>query len=206
MKQLNYLLLLGLFFVSCKEEKVKYEQIPALTENGINAVIEIPAGTNHKAEYDYDTGEFVVEIRNGKKRVVDFVPYVGNYGFIPSTYMDPSIGGDGDALDILVISESVPSGTVMEVIPIATLELIDGKEIDTKLIAVPVDTTLRVIDATDFMTFTIKYNAAQQIIQNWFLNYKGPGITEMKGWRDERHAMAQVKKWLVNKEAKKESN
>ncbi|MFK7806494.1 MAG: inorganic diphosphatase [Saprospiraceae bacterium] len=201
MKKLNYLsvLFVGLLLLGCKEEKVKYELIPALTEKGINAVIEIPAGTNHKAEYNYDSGGFDVEIRNGKKRVISFVPYVGNYGFIPSTYMDPAIGGDGDALDVLVIAESVPSGTVMEVIPIATLELIDSKEIDTKLVAVPADPALRVIDATDFMTFTLKYNAAQQIIQNWFLNYKGPGIMEMKGWKDERHAMSEVKKWLVKK-------
>lgn len=204
MRYFNCLVLLfGLSLISCKQEKVKFESIDAITENGINAVIEIPAGTNHKAEYNYDSGDFEVEIRNGKKRVVDFVPYVGNYGFIPSTYMDPKIGGDGDALDILVIAESVPSGTVMEVIPIATLELIDGDEIDTKLVGIPVDTTLRVMDATDFMTFTVKYNAAQQIIQNWFLNYKGPGITEMKGWKDERYAMSQVKKWLVEKEEKK---
>lgn len=204
MKQLSYLLVLCfLTLVSCKQEQVRYELIPALTERGVNAVIEIPAGTNHKAEYDYDSGEFTVEIRNGKKRVVNFVPYVGNYGFIPSTYMDPAIGGDGDALDVLVIAESVPSGTVMEVIPIATLELVDDNEIDTKLIAVPVDTALQVIGATDFMTFTLEYNAAQQIIQNWFLNYKGPGVTDMKGWKDERHAMSQVKKWLVKKDKKK---
>jgi inorganic pyrophosphatase len=161
--------------VSFKKEKIGLELLPAITEKGINAVIEIPAGTNHKAEYDYESGEFVVETRNGKKRVVDFLPYVGNYGFVPSTYMDPALGGDGDAIDILVISETVPSGTVMEVIPIAALELMDNNEIDTKLIAVPVDTSLRVMHATDFMTFTIKYNAAQQIIENWFLNYKGLG-------------------------------
>ena len=199
MKQAIPLLLFFLLLTACKQEKIKFETIPALTEKGIHAVIEIPAGTNHKAEYNYDTGTFDVEIRKGKKRVVDFVPYVGNYGFIPSTYMDPAIGGDGDALDILVIAESVPTGTVMDVIPIATLQLIDDKEIDTKIIAVPTDPTLRVIKATDFMTFTLKYNAAQRIIQDWFLNYKGPSTTEMRGWKDEKHAMSEVKKWLVKK-------
>ena len=117
--------------------------------------------------------------------------------------MDPAIGGDGDALDILVIAESVPSGSVVDVIPIATLQLMDDGEIDTKIIAVPVDTALQVIQAKDFMTFTIKYNAAQQIIQNWFLNYKGVGVTTMLGWKDERYAMAEVRKWLVNKNEKK---
>ena len=76
----------------------------------------------------------------------------------------------------------------------------DDGEIDTKLVAVLVDTALQVIAATDFMTFTLKYNASQQIIQNWFLNYKGVGITKMLGWKDERHAMKEVRKWLVKKE------
>jgi inorganic pyrophosphatase len=212
MKPFSYLLVLSLAVLGCKQElenigkkgslgkeKIKYELLPAITAKGINAVIEIPAGTNHKSEYDYESGEFVVETRNGKKRVVDFLPYVGNYGFVPSTYMDPAAGGDGAAIDILVISESVPSGTVMEVIPIASLQLINRKKIDTKLIAVPVDTSLRVMNATDFMTFTIKYNSAQQIIENWFLNYNGPGAMEINGWKDERQAMAEVKKWLSKK-------
>ncbi len=185
-----------LVVVGCRSEKIKFEEVAALTENGIHAVIEIPAGTNHKAEYNYDTGEFEVEIKNGKPRVVDFLPYPGNYGFIPSTYMDPERGGDGDALDILVIAESVPAGTILEVKPIATLQLLDGGEIDTKLIGVPIDTSLQVIEAMDFMTFTLHYNAAQQIIQNWFLNYKGLGVMKMVGWKDERHAMGEVRKWV----------
>ena len=201
-KPLIYLCGLLLLVGSCRTDRVQYQHIDALTENGVNAVIEIPAGTNHKAEYNYESNAFEVEVRNGKERVVDFLPYPGNYGFIPSTHMDPERGGDGDALDILVIAESVPPGTVMEVKPIATLQLLDGGEIDTKLIGVPVDSSLQVIDAMDFLTFTLEYNAAQQIIQNWFLSYKGLGKMELIGWRDDRHAMAEIMKWLVDKEEK----
>ena len=39
-------------------------------------------------------------------------------------------GGDVDAIDVLVLTESVPSGIVLEIKPIAMLKLIDDGEID----------------------------------------------------------------------------
>ncbi|MFT5165404.1 MAG: inorganic pyrophosphatase [Saprospiraceae bacterium] len=165
--------------------------------SGINVIIEIPAGTNHKVEYDYASKTFKVDQENGKDRVIDFLPYPGNYGFISGTLMDVAKGGDGDALDVLVIAESLPTGTVIEVIPIAALELLDNGEIDTKLIAIPVDSTLRVIQATNFEDFMIEYNIAQTIIKDWFLNYKGLGKVEMIAWRDEKFAMAEIEKWKI---------
>jgi len=170
-------------------------QIKAFGAEGVNVVVEIPAGTNQKIEFDYSTESFKVDQKNGKDRVIDFLPYPGNYGFIPGTLMDKKRGGDGDALDVLVISESLPTGSAIEVIPIAALELLDGGELDTKLIAVPVDSTLRIIQATDFENFMIEYNIAQTIIKDWFLNYKGLGKVDMKGWRDEKFAMSEIKKW-----------
>ena len=76
-------------------------------------VVEIPAGTNHKIEYDPSTDSFENDKKDGKDRVISFLPYPGNYGFIPSTLMNKDRGGDGDALDILVIGESEPTGTVL---------------------------------------------------------------------------------------------
>jgi inorganic pyrophosphatase len=170
----------------------------AIGGSGVNVIIEIPAGTNHKIEYDYATKTFKVDQENGKDRVIDFLPYPGNYGFIPGTLMDKEKGGDGDALDILVIAESLPTGTAIEVIPIAALELLDNGEIDTKLIAIPVDSTLRVIQATNFEDFMIEYNIVQTIIKDWFLNYKGLGKVEMVAWKDEKFAMAKIEKWKQN--------
>ncbi len=186
---------------SCTLEKtVNPLSLPAFGENGVNVVIEIPAGSNHKIEVNKSSGKFENDQKDGKDRVVDFLPYPGNYGFIPSTLMDASFGGDGDALDVLVISESLPIGTVLEVIPIAALMMIDGGEIDIKIIAVPVDSTKRVIQATDFEHFLIDYNMAQNIIQDWFLNYKGLGIVKMKGWFDEKYAMEEIRKWEIKVE------
>jgi inorganic pyrophosphatase len=89
---------------------------------------------------------------------------------------------------------------VLEIIPIGALMMIDGGEIDTKIIGVPVDITKRIIEATDFEHFLIDYNMAQNIIQDWFLNYKGLGKVEMKGWFDEKFAMEEIKKWKLKVE------
>ena len=114
---MNIKLLTSIFFTSAmmfltgcsdvsRETVIDFENLPTYTEQGINVVVEIPAGTNHKIEFDKKNKKFVVDQKNGKDRIIDFLPYPGNYGFIPSTYMDPAVGGDGDALDVLVIGES----------------------------------------------------------------------------------------------------
>jgi len=190
-----------LLFVSCKQGSSTYSTMPTFTEKGgINVIIEIPAGTNEKTEYNYSKKRFEVEEVEGKKRSIDFLPYPGNYGFIPSTYMDPEKGGDGDALDVLVLSETLKRGTIIEVKPLAILELLDDGEIDSKIIAIPIDTSLQIINARDYITFMVKYNAAQQIIQNWFLNYKGVGEMEFISWKNDVAAMAEIERWATEEE------
>ncbi len=200
MRQLLFLLLLAASCLRCQPDQKTAdtpspEALPALTPNGVNAVVEIPAGTNHKIEYDKSSGKFLVDQRNGKERVIDFLPYPGNYGFIPSTYMAPERGGDGDALDVLVIGEAQPTGQQLEVLPIGSLKLRDGGEADTKIIAIPADRKLQVIDPKDFVDFSIRYDGAKHIIENWFLYYDGLGNATLEGWEDERAAMETIKRW-----------
>ena len=104
---------------SCGSTKNYYTLPAQVSEESFNALIEIPAGTNKKYEYDPNQKEFIVDIENGKERVIDFLPYPANYGFIPSTLSKSDTGGDGDALDILVISEAMTTGTVLEALPIS---------------------------------------------------------------------------------------
>ena len=199
-KKINLLLLaLGLCqFFSCQSGKGDVYQAPAITKSGnINAVIEIPAGTNQKIEFNPETKQFETDQVGGKDRIIDFLPYPANYGFIPSTVMDEARGGDGDALDVLVIAPAQPTGTLMAIRPIATLNLIDDGEIDTKIIAVPMDTSLQIIQVDGFEDFLIKYNAGMRIIETWFLNYKGLGHTKLKGWENEQQALAGIKKWQI---------
>lgn len=191
-------ILLVLTFSACQSSGPNFDiyKLPALTEQGVNAVIEIPAGTNYKIEYLPEAGTFELDQIDGKDRIIDFLPYPGNYGFIPSTLMDEARGGDGDALDILVIGETEATASVVEVLPIAALLLNDDDAIDTKIIAVPLDEGKRIIKATNFQDFLITYDAAKQIIENWFLNYKGFGRTKLIGWEDEAYAQQEIKKWI----------
>ncbi|GAB5550551.1 MAG: hypothetical protein Sapg2KO_01420 [Saprospiraceae bacterium] len=172
-----------------------YENLPSNGTSGINAVIEIPAGSNQKIEYQKATKRFQSDLENGQARLISFLPYPGNYGFIPSTYMDPAQGGDGDALDILVLCESLETGTVVETKPIATLLLRDAGELDTKIIAVPTDPALQVFQIEDFQDFLIHQDAARRIIETWFLNYNPKDDTQLIRWEDDQYALQEIKKW-----------
>lgn len=123
--------------------------IPSFTPEGVlQAVIEIPAGTNTKYEYNREELRFQPDMREGKARKVNFLPYPVNYGFIPSTRMEKERGGDGDPLDVLLLAEHVPTGSVVPVIPIGLLRLSDLGELDHKVLAIPADPEKRIIDAT----------------------------------------------------------
>lgn len=172
-----------------------YKQLPAYQGDTLFVVVEIPAGTNHKIEYDRRSGEFRTDTLAGQERVIDFLPYPGNYGFIPATLVRPEAGGDGDALDALVIGEALPTGTVAAVLPIGALLLRDNGELDTKIITVPADAAQRAFQPTSFIDFMLDYDPARRIVEQWFLNYKGPGVMEFIRWEDDRYAWSEVRKW-----------
>lgn len=201
---MTVLLVICHLFTSCdsnnnqvyKRVSKPYE-VPAIADQHINVVVEIPAGSNHKIEYDTENGFVNDKNADGSTRVINFLPYPGNYGFIPGTLMDSLRGGDGDPLDVLVISESAATGSLIPVKPIGALLLKDDGETDTKIIAIPADERLQIVAAKDFLDFAINYDAARKIIEDWFLNYKGPGRTEMIRWEDEFYAWEEVRKWKV---------
>lgn len=169
--------------------------LPALTEEGIHVVVEIPAGTNRKLEYNDAKQSIEPGWREGRERFIDFLPYPANYGFIPSTYMHPTQGGDGDAIDVLLLSEALPTGTVVEALPIAALLLLDEGETDLKIIAVPLDSSLQIIKARNFVELSMGYDGARHIIESWFLHYDGLGTHEFKGWKDENYAWEAIRRW-----------
>lgn len=188
-----------LILFGCKQEgHVEVYKAAAITPEGtVQAVIEIPAGRNHKIEYNPETNQFEMDQVDGQDRIIDFLPYPGNYGFIPSTLMAKDQGGDGDALDVLVLAPPQKSGTLMAIRPVACLHLIDDGELDTKIIAVPVDSTQQLMQIENFGDLLLKYNGAMRIIETWFLNYKGIGRTTLKSWEDEQRAMMEIRKWEV---------
>ncbi|MBQ8870135.1 MAG: inorganic diphosphatase [Alphaproteobacteria bacterium] len=98
--------------------------------NIINAVIEVPKGSQTKYELDKLSGLLKVD-----RILYSAVHYPANYGFIPQSYCE-----DNDPLDILVLcQESVLPLSLMRVRPIGVMKMIDQGEADDKIIAVHID-------------------------------------------------------------------
>lgn len=93
----------------------------------INVVIEIPARTSNKFEYDEELDEIVLD------RVLHSpMFYPTEYGFAPGTRSE-----DGDNLDVMVLT-TYPTfpGCVMAVRPVGVLDMEDEEGHDPKLLAV----------------------------------------------------------------------
>lgn len=184
MKHLFILIIAGLMLFSCEEKNMK--NLPLQSEEGFyNAVIEIPAGTNKKYEYNTENLDFEIDQRDGKDRIIPYLPYFGNYGYLPSTLSDSAKGGDGDPVDVFVISEALPQGTLIPVIPIAAVKLIDDNEEDYKIIAVPADESLNVLHVKTFGELKAKHPTIITIIETWLSNYDTDPLT-INGWLDEK--------------------
>lgn len=107
----------------------------------VTAYIEITTTDEIKYEVDKKTGYLMVD---RPFRSSNLMPMV--YGFIPKTYCGEEVKalapaateGDGDPLDIAVISERRidRSDILLEAVVIGGLQMIDGGEADDKIIAV----------------------------------------------------------------------
>ena len=184
-------LTIGILIFSSCEQKINYKSLPIFTSQGVLAVVEIPAGTNRKIEYKKSTARFEIDVKDGKEVGFDFLPYPGNYGFIPSTFQENK---KGDALDVLILSENLQTGDTISVIPIAASLLKDDGKMITTIIAVPADASKRIMQMDNYQTFVVKYSMAKNIIENWFLNYKDLGVVELVGWKNDRFAREEIKR------------
>ena len=153
----------------------------------IQAVVEIPAGTNAKWEVDKDSGSLIWEQEDGRPRVVQYLAYPGNYGMIPRTSLPEELGGDGDPLDVLVLGPRIARGTLLRARPIGVLRLIDEGERDDKVLAVPLSGPLS--DVSDVDQLDARYPGASVIVETWFTSYKGPGRVTSDGFADAAAAL-----------------
>ena len=177
------ILFLFIILISCESKNV--ETYPMKSEDGFyHAVIEIPAGTNTKYEFDAETITYEIDQRDGKDRIIQYLPYFGNYGFLPSTLSARAKGGDGDPLDIIVLSESVPQGTIIQVIILGTIKLMDNEELDYKIIAVPADEQLNVLKVKTLSELKSQHPSILQIMEIWLTNYDSDSL-EIEGWLNE---------------------
>lgn len=176
----HLILLLVLFSVACKkghrivaeQDGMQLEHIPAITpDSNINVLIEIPAGTTSKWEYDKEKEAMQMDSIDGLPRKINYLGYPANYGMIPNTLSDKGKGGDGDALDAIVLGDAITSATIEECRILGVLLLRDRGETDDKLIAAQVDSPFA--EMKDLDELDERYPGMLDIIETWFLNYKG---------------------------------
>ena len=146
----------------------------------LNAVIEIPYGSNIKYEIDKDSGAVVVD-----RVLYSAMFYPANYGFIPST-----LANDGDPADVLVLNEyPLQAGSVIPCRLIGVLVMEDESGMDEKLLAVPVtkiDPRYDSIKSIDDLP-----KATLDKIKNFFETYKmlEPNKwVKVKGFEDAKKA------------------
>ena len=163
------------------------ERVPSGKDlpNDFNVVIEIPMHSDPvKYEVDKESGAVFVD-----RFMSTAMHYPCNYGYIPHT-----IAGDGDPVDVLVMSQfALPPGVVVRCRPIGMLKMVDEAGEDAKLLAVPVD------------KLTPMYRSVQsprdlpQIlldqISHFFEHYKDlePGkFVKVQGWADIEEAKKEI--------------
>lgn len=163
-----------------------YNGYPTRNEDSsINAIVEIPSGTNAKWEINR-TGKMELEIREGAPRVVKYLPYPCNYGVVASTKLARETGGDDDPVDVLILGPALPRGTVAQVRVIGLLKLLDKGELDHKVLAVMDHTPLAKVKS--IKELNEQFPGVTDILQTWFTHYKGPGKMVFKGWGEATEA------------------
>ena len=161
---------------------------PFTSDSLVNVVIEIPAGTNQKWEVDKVSGKIAWEqVTPDSLRVVKYLSYPANYGFVPQTLLTDASGGDGDPVDVFVLGASINRESVTKVKIVGIINMLDDEKLDSKLLAVNVSESI--FNVHTFEMLLNKYPGAVDIIKLWLLNYKGIGRVEIISVGDEKDAI-----------------
>ncbi|ALI99590.1 inorganic diphosphatase [Rufibacter tibetensis] len=188
------LLLLALFCLSCKPN---YLELPAISETKHwQAVVETPSGSTLPQVYNAQEKKFVAELEAGQPRKLEFLPYPGNEGFIPSTLVDSVTGRPAAPLPVLVLCNQKEPGTVLEILPVGVLILETGGELRHIVISVPAKPSEQTISPNSYSDFSARYPAVKSILEQWYLNVNARQPTRLSAWKDEAFADQLIQKWV----------
>lgn len=141
--------------------------------------VEIPKGSRNKYEWDPEFGEIFLS-----RFLSASVVYPTDYGFFPGTLAE-----DGDPLDALVcVSEPTFPGCLIDVKPIALLEMTDEEGGDDKVLCVPCkDPNWMDLEELEDVPMQLRTE-----IEHFFSIYKQPEgkPVEVSGWRPREDALA----------------
>lgn len=159
--------------------------------DSFNVIIEIPMNADPvKYEVDKDSGAIFVD-----RFMSTAMHYPTNYGYVPKT-----ISGDGDPVDVLVITP-VPliPGVVVPCRAIGILKMTDEAGEDGKVLAVPIDKILSLYSQwkkpEDLNPFRLK------TIAHFFEHYKdleeGKWV-KVQGWEGPDAAKKEIMDGIAN--------
>jgi len=147
----------------------------------VRMIVEIPKNSGNKYEYDRALGVFRLD-----RALYSPMHYPGDYGFIPGTLAE-----DGDPMDVLALVDQ-PSfpGCLIEVRPVAVLNMVDSSVGDQKIISVPT----RNPRFDQIHTIDQIFAHIRREIEHFFTIYKEleGKLTEMRGWGDPREARKMI--------------
>jgi inorganic pyrophosphatase len=143
----------------------------------VRMIVEIPKGSTNKYEYDGKLGVFRLD-----RALYSPMHYPGDYGFIPGTLAE-----DNDPLDVLtLVQECSFTGCMIEVRPVGVLNMVDEKEGDQKILAVP----NRNPRYDQIHTMDQIFSHVRREIEHFFTIYKEleGKHTRMQGWGGPKEA------------------
>ena len=153
----------------------------------VNVIIEIPLnGEPIKYEVDKETGALFVD-----RILSTSMYYPCNYGYVNNT-----LCGDGDPLDVMVLSRfGFAIGSVICCRPVAILNMTDESGDDAKVLAVPIEKVSKINskiqDLADVSELLL------QRITHFFEHYKdleeGKWV-KINGWKDATAARKEILK------------
>ena len=163
--------------------------------NDFNVIIEIPMHADPiKYEVDKETGALFVD-----RFVSTAMHYPCNYGYVPKT-----LSGDGDPVDVLVITPfALMPGVVVRCRPLGLLKMSDEAGEDTKLLAVPIDKLTPLYRHLETVRDLPEVTLTQ--ITHFFAHYKDlePGKwVKIEGWGSPEEAKAEIRNGVKSFKAK----
>ena len=133
-----------------------WRDVPPLNDDGtVNGYVEIPRGESKKWEF---------RIPLNRREVDRTIPrelggYPINYGFLPRT-----ASYDGDPADVLVLGPSLEGGAIVKGRIVGLMQMMDGPDLDSKVIISPLDADGRARYTLDGET--------QKRLETFFNSYK----------------------------------
>jgi inorganic pyrophosphatase len=157
---------------------------PSFHDSIMQAVIEIPVGFQQWSTYDPSQGQ-VVETEKTLK-----LPLPGNWGFIPSTQY--TTAKKSDPLDVLVLSDAIPSGEQLSILPVGVVLLQKEGAVIPLILAIPADPALQTISIQGFNDLSIQYEGIKRLLEDWIVQVFADSSTRILDWKNEQYASTLV--------------